>query len=84
MMNMENLLARKNLLLQNLEDELITTEKKLRNCQYEQEALKEKKHELMLIEAGKIVEKAGLLESYDENELYLLLLMNKSQLMKKG
>ena len=84
MMNVENLLAKKNLLLQDLEDELITTEKKLRHCQYEQEALKEKKHELMLREAGTIVEKAGLLESYDENELYLLLLMNKSQLTKKG
>ena len=36
----------------------------------------------MLIEAGKIIEKAGLLENYDADELYLLLVMNKQQLQK--
>lgn len=82
MTSIEQLLAKKNIRLQNLEDEVITLQKQLNNCQYEKEALKEKKHKLMLIEAGKIIEKAGLLETYDEDELYLLLLMNKKQLTK--
>lgn len=80
--NWERLLIEKNKQLQSLEDELITVKKKLDNCRYEQEALKEKRHRLMLIEAGKIIEKAGLLENYDADELYLLLVMNKQQLQK--
>ena len=82
MANIERLLEQKNMLLQNLEDELITVEKKLKHCQYEREVLQKKKHELMLIEAGKIIEKAGLLDCYDADELYLLLVMNKKQLTK--
>jgi hypothetical protein len=82
MNNWERLLIEKNRQLQNLEDDLITVKKQLDNCRYEQEALKEKRHRLMLIEAGKIIEKAGLLENYDADELYLLLVMNKQQLQK--
>lgn len=84
MANIDNILEQKNRQLQNLEDELITLEKKLKHCQYEQEALKEKKHEMMLLEAGKVIEKAGLLGQFDEEALYVMLLMNKNSILKKG
>ena len=84
MANIDNILEQKNRQLQNLEDELITLEKKLKHCQYEQEALKEKKHEMMLLEAGKVIEKAGLLGQFDEDALYVMLLMNNNSLLKKG
>jgi uncharacterized protein YjgD (DUF1641 family) len=35
-----------------------------------------------LIQAGKIIEDAGLLDDYNPNDLYLMLMMNKSILRK--
>lgn len=81
--NYDKLLAKKLQKLQDLEDELITAEKQLGQCRYEREALEKKKRQMMLVEAGKVIERAGLLEDYDEDELYLLLVMNKNQLTKK-
>ena len=46
--------------------------------------MKEKKHEMMLLEAGKVIEKAGLLGQFDEEALYVMLLMNKNSILKKG
>ena len=82
MKNYEKLLAQKNSQIQNLEDELITSKKRLQNCRYQKEVLQKGLRRRKLIEAGEVIEKAGLLENYDKDELYLLLVMNKKQLMK--
>lgn len=80
----EHLLEQKHTRLQKLEDELITAQKRLSQCTYEKEVLKEKRHRLMLLEAGKAVERAGLLGKCDMDDLYLFLLTNKHHLLKKG
>ncbi|WP_303814075.1 hypothetical protein [Selenomonas ruminantium] len=38
-------------------------------------------HVSKLINAGRVLEDAGVLEGYDENNLYLLLVMNKDYLL---
>ena len=80
----EHLMEQKHTLLQKLEDELITAQKRLSQCTFEQEAIKEKQHRLMLLEAGNAVERAGLLGKCDMDDLYLFLLTNKHHLLKKG
>ena len=63
--------------LEELEDEIITAEKKQKRLEGKLENLSSRRHYAKLVEAGRVVEEAGILESYDKNRLYLLLVTNK-------
>ena len=55
-----------------LQQQLLIQEQKLRDA----DRIKK------LIRAGKVIEDAGLLDDYNENDLYLLLVMNRNILRK--
>lgn len=70
--------------LEELEDELITDFKKQKKLERDIRNLYEQKRYAELVEAGKVVEEAGLLGKFNKNDLYLLLVMHKNELLKKG
>lgn len=79
----ENLLDEKRLRLAKIRDELHAAENTVKNLEYNIAAIKKQKRRQKLIQAGKIIEDAGLLYQYDPDELYFLLIQHKRELIKK-
>ena len=64
--------------LKRLEQELIDNEKKIKRIHSEEKILEEKSRFKKIIAAGKLFEKAGILDDYDENQILKLLAWYKS------
>ena len=64
-------------LVQNLQKNTV------KNIEYDIAAVKKQQRRQKLIQAGKIIEDAGLLYRYDPDELYLLLIQHKKELIKE-
>lgn len=79
----ENILDEKRLRLAKVQDELRAAENVVKNIEYDIAATKKQQRRQKLIQAGKIIEDAGLLSRYDPAELYLLLIQHKEELLKK-
>ena len=78
----ENILDEKRLRLAKVQDELRAAENVVKNIEYDIAATKKQQRRKKLIQAGKIIEDAGLLNRYDPAELYLLLIQHKEELLK--
>lgn len=66
--------------LRSLQAEIKRTQKEMYEVFKEMEQEKKRLHIAKLLAAGRIIEEAGILDTYNENELYLLLVMNKQYL----
>lgn len=80
----EQLIRSKEAELRRLKRQLEFQEKKLRESENDLKRVKQKDRIRQLLEAGKIVEDAGLLDDYDPHDLYLLLVMNRNIIRKSG
>ena len=65
-----------------LQQQLLIQEQKLRDAEQHFVDARQKDRIKKLIRAGKVIEDAGLLDDYNENDLYLLLVMNRNILRK--
>lgn len=65
-----------------LQEQLSRKEKELRDAEQQMVAVRGKERYKKLLRAGRIVEDAGLLDDYNPNDLYLLLVMNRNILRK--
>lgn len=61
-----------------LQEQLSIQERKLRDAEQCFVDARQKDRIKKLIRAGKVIEDAGLLDDYNENDLYLLLVMNRN------
>lgn len=83
MFTTEKLLNEKIMRLAKIQDDLVAAENAVSHLEYDITATKKKRRQAKLLEAGKIIEDAGLLDQYDPDELYLLLVQHKNELLKK-
>lgn len=80
-MDMTKLLAqkeKKEQALKRLEQELIASEKKIKRIHSEEKILNKRLHFKKIIAAGKLFEKAGILDDYDEGQILKLFAWYKS------
>lgn len=69
--------------LKQIKAELAKTRREMQIVSKDMEREKKRLHISKLINAGRVVEDAGVLDGYNENSLYLLLVMNKEYLLSK-
>lgn len=62
--------------------EMERTKKEMDEIASDMDREKKRNHIKKLLDAGRIVEEAGLLNDYNANDLYLLLVMNRDYLVK--
>ena len=80
-MEISNLLAqkaKKEEALKRLQQELLASEKKIKRIHSEEKILEEKSRFKKIIAAGKLFEKAGILDDYDEGQILKLFAWYKS------
>ena len=65
-----------------LQEQISIQKKKLEDAERDFVNARQKDRIKKLIRAGKVIEDAGLLDDYNENDLYLLLVMNRNILRK--
>lgn len=73
-----------------IKDKLKAIDEEMKKTKAEMDAMgaairKHRKREyyLKLVQAGKIIEEAGLLDSYDPDDLFALLVLNRNRLVRK-
>lgn len=76
-------IVRKMRKLEEMESELITARKQCESVKKGLRKLEEEERKMKLIEAGKVIEEAGLLDSYDEEELFFLLRQHRHEICKE-
>ena len=65
-----------------IKEQIAVQMKKLRDEEDNFKRVRQKSRIRKLIQAGKIIEDAGLLDDYEPHDLYLMLIMNKGILRK--
>lgn len=71
--------AKKEEALKRLQQELLASEKEIKRIYSIEKILEERVRFKKIIAAGKLFEKAGILNDYDEDELLQLLILYKTQ-----
>lgn len=77
----EDEIAAKKAYLAELDDALITSDHKLKSIEREIKTLYKTRQTYLLIRAGQVIREAGILECYDRNKLYGLLIEHKREII---
>lgn len=67
-----------------LRQEIVRTKQEMDETMASMRQISKNEHIRQLLKAGRVVETAGILDNYDGNLLYLLLVMNRDYLCQKG